>query len=197
MQQKGQQDICKNCMHFCFSKKDKYRTRITIGGNLVNYPGDCRTPTTKMLMVKLLLNSVISKPNVKFITLNFKDFYLMMPTKRYNYFRMKLDLFPQDIIDEYTLTSKVDCNRNGHCKVQQGMYGLPQAGIIAQELLMTQNGRLHPEQRHTRLLEAQMATHQLHTSRGQFWHLVNWERTCDASHQRSQEALQSQRRLGR
>ncbi len=48
---------------------------------------------------------------------------------------MKLDLFPQDIIDEYNLTSKVDHNGNVHCKVRQGMYGLPQAGIIAQELL--------------------------------------------------------------
>jgi hypothetical protein len=26
-------------------KKDKYRTRIIMGGNLVNYPGDCGTPT--------------------------------------------------------------------------------------------------------------------------------------------------------
>ena len=48
---------------------------------------------------------------------------------------MKLDLFPQDIIDEYDLTSKVDQNRNVHCEVRRGMYGLPQAGIIAQELL--------------------------------------------------------------
>ncbi len=48
---------------------------------------------------------------------------------------MKLDLFPQDIIDEYDLTSKVDQNRNVHCEVCRGMYGLPQAGIIAQELL--------------------------------------------------------------
>ena len=125
-------------MHFCFSKKDKYRTRITIGGNLVNYPGDCRTPTTKMLMVKLLLNSVISKPNVKFITLNFKDFYLMTPMDRFEYFPMKLELFPQDIIKEYKLRDKVDADGNVFCKVQFGMYGLPQAGIIAQELLTKQ-----------------------------------------------------------
>ena len=44
---------------------------------------------------------------------------------------MKLDLFPQDSIDEYDLTS--------HCEVQRGMYGLPQEGSIAQELL---EGRL-------------------------------------------------------
>jgi hypothetical protein len=57
--------------------------------------------------------------------------------KRCEYFRMKLELFPQDIIDEYNLTSKVDHNGNVHCKIQQGMYGQSQAGIIAQELLKT------------------------------------------------------------
>jgi hypothetical protein len=69
------------------------------------------------------------------MTLNLKDFYLMTPMKRYEYFRMKLELFPQDIINEYDLTSKIDHNGNVHCEVRQGMYGLPQAGIIAQELL--------------------------------------------------------------
>jgi hypothetical protein len=48
---------------------------------------------------------------------------------------MKLDLFPQGIIDQYKLTNKVDHNENVHCKVRRGMYGLPQAGIIAQEVL--------------------------------------------------------------
>jgi hypothetical protein len=109
-----------------------------MGGNLVNYPGDCGTPTADLLTVKLLLNSIISTPNAKFLTLDLKDFYLMTPTKRYEYFCMKLELFPQDIIDEYDLTSKVDHNGNVHCEVRQGMYGLPQAGIIAQELLEEQ-----------------------------------------------------------
>jgi hypothetical protein len=49
-------------------KKDKYRTRITMGGNLVNYPGDCGTPTANLLTVKLLLNSIISTPNAKFMS---------------------------------------------------------------------------------------------------------------------------------
>jgi hypothetical protein len=44
-------------------------------------------------------------------------------------------LFPQDIIDKYTLYDKVDADGNVFCKVQCGMYGLPQAGIIAQDLL--------------------------------------------------------------
>ena len=116
-------------------KKDKYRTRITIGGNLINFPGDCGTPTADLLTVKLLFNSIISTPNAKFMSIDIKDFYLCTPMKRYEYFRMKLELFPEDIIQEYDLRNKVDATGNVHCEVRRGMYGLPQAGIIAQELL--------------------------------------------------------------
>jgi hypothetical protein len=41
----GQQCICTNRMLYCDGKKDKYHARITMGGNLVNYPGDCGIPT--------------------------------------------------------------------------------------------------------------------------------------------------------
>ena len=116
-------------------KKDKYRTRITIGGNLINFPGNCGTPTADLLTVKLLFNSIISTPNAKFMSIDIKDFYLCTPMKRYEYFRMKLELFPEDIIQEYDLRNKVDATGNVHCEVRRGMYGLPQAGIIAQELL--------------------------------------------------------------
>jgi hypothetical protein len=121
-------------------KKDPYRTRITMGGNLINYPGDCGTPTADLLTVKLMFNSIISTPNAKFMTIDIKDFYLMTPMDRFEYFRMKLELFPQDIIDEYGLRDKVDTDGNVFCEVRRGMYGLPQAGIIAQDLLTK---RLH------------------------------------------------------
>jgi hypothetical protein len=48
---------------------------------------------------------------------------------------MKLDLFPKDIIDEYNLRDIVNSDGNVFCEVQRGMFGLSQAGIIAQELL--------------------------------------------------------------
>jgi hypothetical protein len=121
-------------------KKDPYRTRITMGGNLINYPGDCGTPTADLLTVKLMFNSIISTPNAKFMTIDIKDFYLMTPMDRFEYFWMKLEFFPQDIIDEYGLRDKVDTDGNVFCEVRRGMYGLPQAGIIAQDLLTK---RLH------------------------------------------------------
>ncbi len=108
---------------------------ITMGSNLVNYPRDCRTPIADLITVKLLLSSIISMPHSKFMTLNLKNFYLMMPMKCYEYFHIKIELFPQDTINQYYLTSKVDHNGSVHCKVRCSMYGLPQAGIIVQELL--------------------------------------------------------------
>jgi hypothetical protein len=90
-----------------------------MGGNLINYPGDCGTPTADLLTVKILLNSIILMPNAKFMTIDIKDFYLNMPMKRYEYFRMKLNLFPKDGIDNYDLCNKVDTNENVHCKVQR------------------------------------------------------------------------------
>ena len=71
-----------------------------MGGNLVNYPGNCGTPTADLLTVKLPLNSVISTPQAKFITIDIKDFYLMTPMDCKEYFRIKMDLFPEDVIEE-------------------------------------------------------------------------------------------------
>jgi hypothetical protein len=78
---KGDETYTRVVCNFCDGKKDKYRTCITVGTNLLNYPGNCGTPTANLLMVKLLLNRVISMPNVKFTTLDLKDFYLMMSLK--------------------------------------------------------------------------------------------------------------------
>jgi CO/xanthine dehydrogenase FAD-binding subunit len=64
----------------------EYRTRITIGGNLINYPGDSGTPTADLPTVKLLFNSIISTPNAKFMSIDIKDFYLCTPMKWYEYF---------------------------------------------------------------------------------------------------------------
>jgi hypothetical protein len=88
-----------------------------MGGNLINYPDDCGMPTADLLTVKLMLNSVISTPDAKFMTIDIKDFYLMTPMDRYEYFRMKLELFPPDIIEEYGLRDKVDADGNVFCEV--------------------------------------------------------------------------------
>jgi len=112
--QARRKDITYGCIVCTYrsEKKDPYRTHITMGGNLINYPEDCGTPTADLLTIKLMFNSIISTTGAKFMTIDIKDFYLMTPMDRYEYFRMKLDLFPQDIIDEYGLRNKVDAYGN-------------------------------------------------------------------------------------
>ena len=78
---KGDERYARIVSVFCGGKKDKYRTRVTMGENLVNFPGDCETPTADLHTVKFLLNIIILTTNAKFMTLNIKDFYLMTPMK--------------------------------------------------------------------------------------------------------------------
>ena len=67
------------------NKVETHRTRLTIGGDIINYPEDCGTPMADLLTVKLLLNSVISMPEAQYMTMDIKDFYLNTPLKRYEY----------------------------------------------------------------------------------------------------------------
>ena len=48
---------------------------------------------------------------------------------------MKLDMIPDDVIEEYNLHEKVEPDGYIYIKVQNGMYRLPQAWVLAQELL--------------------------------------------------------------
>eukprot|EP00804_Cyclotella_cryptica_P025740 CCRYP_002932-RA/>CCRYP_002932-RA protein AED:0.32 eAED:0.32 QI:0/0/0/1/0.25/0/5/0/519 len=108
-------------------KEDPYRIRLTVGGNRINYPGDCGTPTADMITVKILLNSVISTLSAKFMTIDIKDFYLNTPMARPEYMRLKLADIPAAIIDLYKLR---DIAQDGYVFVR-----IQKAGIIAQQLL--------------------------------------------------------------
>ncbi len=72
------------------------------------------------------------------MTLVAKNFYLNTPMVRYKYVQIKMDDIPNKIIVEYNLCNKVSSNGHIYVKNQKGMYGLPQAGILAQELLEKQ-----------------------------------------------------------
>jgi len=57
-------------------KDDPDRTRITIGGICICYPGDVGTNTASLELFKLLLNSVLSRKGARFSTIDLKNFYL-------------------------------------------------------------------------------------------------------------------------
>ena len=45
-----------------------------MGGDKINCPFDYGTPTAQLLTIKLLLNSVISTPGAKFMTIDISNF---------------------------------------------------------------------------------------------------------------------------
>ena len=51
---------------------------------------------------------------------------------------MKLKDLPQEFVDLYDLNKIVEDARNVYIKIQKGMYGLPQAGILVQQQLEQQ-----------------------------------------------------------
>jgi hypothetical protein len=116
-------------------KAEPERTRLTVGGNLINYPGEVSTATSDLTTAKLVINSVISTEGARYAGVDIKNFYLGTPMERYEYMRLPIGILPDEIVEQYQLLSLV---HNGHIyvEIRRGMYGLPQAGILAYKLLV-------------------------------------------------------------
>jgi hypothetical protein len=111
------------------------RTRFVAGGDRAHYPFNAGMPAANLLTIKVLINSMISTPGARFFTMDIKNFYLCTPMTRYKHMQLKLSDMPEDVIAHYHLLKIATPDRCIYCKICHGMYGLPQAGIIAQELL--------------------------------------------------------------
>ena len=57
-------------------KTETHRTRLTAGGNLVDYPGEVSTPTSNLTTMKPHLNSSISYLKSIYMRMDVKDFHL-------------------------------------------------------------------------------------------------------------------------
>jgi hypothetical protein len=115
-------------------KDDPDRTRITIGGSRICFPGDVGTNTASLELFKLLLNIVLSRKGARFSTINLKNFYLDTPMPDPEYVRIRITDIPAEFIEEYKLAGT---DRDGwiYFEIRRGCYGLPQAGILANDLL--------------------------------------------------------------
>ncbi|KAI2491412.1 Reverse transcriptase (RNA-dependent DNA polymerase) [Fragilaria crotonensis] len=119
----------------CPEKVNPRRVRWTVGGDCIEYPDDVSTKTADLTTAKLLINSTISTPNARYMTADLKDFYLGTPMTRYEYMRIPIDMLPAAIIEQYNLRPLF---HNGHVyvEIRRGMYGLPQAGRLANNQLI-------------------------------------------------------------
>ena len=75
-------------------KAETHRTRLTVGGSLINFPGDVTTPTADLIMAKIIFNSVLSTKNARFMCADIANFYLNNPMNRYEYMKLPLEIIP-------------------------------------------------------------------------------------------------------
>ena len=113
---------------------EELRVRGTIGGDQLDYPGITAAYTAALETIRLLLNAVVSE-GASFLTADIKDFYLGTPLERFEYMRISLKHIPIDIQVKYNL--KV-FEHNGYVlmEIRKGIYGLKQAGKLAQDRLI-------------------------------------------------------------
>ena len=84
-------------------KKETHCVRGTVGGDRLQYIGNCSTDCASLTLVKSHLNSTISTKNARYVTLDIKDYYYSTPIEKYEYMRLSLDIILQEIIQQYDL----------------------------------------------------------------------------------------------
>jgi hypothetical protein len=121
----------KNVCNVRPQKEETKLTRLTFWGNNKKTIIDCGTPTVNLLTVKLLINSVVLTP----LGVGHRIFLSQHPHDLPEFLHMKIENFPQDVIDQYKLHNKVGSMGFVILRVEKGMYGLPYANIITHKLL--------------------------------------------------------------
>ena len=115
-------------------KAETHRIRLNVRGNLIHFPSDVTTPTEYLITEKLIFNSVLSTKNAKLICADIANFYPNNPMKIYEYMKLPLEIVPEEIIQKYNLRN-LEHKGFVYMEIQKGMYGLPQAGKIANDNL--------------------------------------------------------------
>jgi hypothetical protein len=113
------------------------RTRGTYGGDRGDpYPDDTAAYVADITTVKLLWNSVVSTPGAKFMTMDITDFYLGTTLTRKAYMWIRRDQLSEASIDMLNVRdSKWWSNNKILFEISKGIYGLEEAGKLAQDRL--------------------------------------------------------------
>jgi hypothetical protein len=117
-------------------KKKKERVRLTVGRDRIDYSGNVATSTADITTFKILINSTLSTEDAAMIMMDIKNYYLGTPLPRFEYMKMLLSIFPEEIVQKYNLNA-LAVDGWVYIEIRKGMYGLKQAGLLANKLLQT------------------------------------------------------------
>jgi hypothetical protein len=122
------------------TSQKKERVRLTIGGDRLDYSGDVATSTADITTFEILINSTLSTEEAAMMIMDNKNYYLGTPLPRFEYMKMLLSRFPEEIIKKYNLNA-LAVDGWVYIEIRKGMNGLKQASLLANQLLQT---RLSP-----------------------------------------------------
>jgi hypothetical protein len=105
-----------------------------VGGDRLDYSRDVAASTTDITTFKFLINSILSTKDAEMMIMDIKNYYLGTPLPRYEYMRMLLSRFTEDIVNKYNFKA-LAVNGWVNIEIRKGMYGLKQAGLLANQLL--------------------------------------------------------------
>ena len=116
-------------------KTETHITRLTVKRNIIYYTGEVSTPTSDLTTMKLEVNSAISYIKSRYMCMDIKYFYLNNQMNRAEYIVIQISMILQEFVDKYNLKDKA---QNGYtfARVSNGIYGLPQSGLIAHDSLV-------------------------------------------------------------
>jgi hypothetical protein len=131
------------------NKTEKHWVRLTVGGDRPEYSGDTATSPVDITTFNILINSTLSTKDAKMMMMEINNYYLGTPFPTSEYMRLPISILPLGIIEKYKLTH-LAVNGWVYLEICKGMYGLKQAGLLANQLLQK---RLKPfgyhQERHT------------------------------------------------
>ena len=117
------------------------------------------TKTAGLTTIKLLLNSTISSAGAGFMMADVKNFYLNTSMKDSEYICTPIKLIQNEIREEYKI-SEFENDGYVYVQINKGMYGLAQAGLLANELLskrLVKHG--FTQKKHSRAVETSLQSH--------------------------------------
>ena len=109
--------------------------RMCMGGDRMESVMETTTRTADLTTCKLHMNGVVSTPGARFADGDIKYFYLNTPLKKKRYGKVKAKYIPEETIEKHQLEQYIEDYGWLHFEIGKGMYGIPEAGRLANDLL--------------------------------------------------------------
>ena len=111
------------------------RLRMCMGGDKIENVMDKTMRTADLTTCKLYMNGVVSMPGARFAGGYVKYFYLNTPLREKRYVKVRAKYIPEGNIKKHNLKQYIEDNGWIHFEIGKGMYGIPEAGRLANDLL--------------------------------------------------------------